>query len=200
MSVVQNFVLEASMKYVCFICAVATMLVPAAAGPTQKTVEEKNLTIISAEASADGRSAIAKEIIEECIVSLPAVADLEPLVEAKSKYLRHINGKENNNKYVKTYTAKVEIHYLIRQKEMIIITTNSVPAQKPVIKEIERMVRKVETVISDPQEGDLFADRSPREYYFTSGQKAAQNAKARAEVWLKQHRGVVCPPKQETSQ
>jgi hypothetical protein len=115
------------------------------------------------------------------------------MVEAQSLYLKHINGKEGDNRHVKTYTATVEIHYLVRQKELIIITMNTVPAKEPVLKEVSRTVRMSETISSDSGEGDLFADRSPRRYYFTSAEGAAENARARAGVWLKQHAGVVCP-------
>jgi hypothetical protein len=174
-----------------FLCVLAWTVVWA--GPAGKAVTEKNVTVISAETSADGTSKIAKEIVEEFIVSLPSADELEPLVATKSQYLKHVNGKEEDNRHVKTYTAQVEIHYLVRQKELIIITTNSVQAQEPVIKEVERTIRKSETVVSDPNEGDLFANRSPREYFFTTAKGAAENARQRAQVWLKNHAHVVCP-------
>jgi hypothetical protein len=122
-------------------CAVWAGPVAETKSQDTKTLVTKNVTIVSAEASADGKSQIGKEIVEECIVSLPQASELAPLVEAHSLYLKDINGKPGDNRYVKTYTAKVEINYLLRQKELIIITTNSVPASEPVIKEVSRTVR-----------------------------------------------------------
>ncbi|MBD3391865.1 MAG: hypothetical protein GF418_07395 [Chitinivibrionales bacterium] len=177
------------LAWVC--CACACMAAPRVSAG--ENAENKNVTIISAQSSADGKSQIAKEIVEECIVSLPSPAKLEAVTEAKTEYLRHINGKEDDNRHMKTYRATVEIHYLVRQKELIIITTSSVTGQEPVLKEVERMVRESATIRSDPNEGDVFANRSPREYFFSSPEKAAASAKKRAHVWLNNHTHAVCP-------
>jgi len=181
------------MRSIAIAWLIACANIAAGAGNAAKNVEEKNITIIQAEMSADGKTRIAREIVEECIVSLPDTAELEPAVEARSVYVRNVNGKDGDNRHVKTYTARVEIHYLVRQKELIIITSNSVPAQEPVLKEVERTVREVEVVTSDPNDGDIFAAISPRQYYFTTAQGAAENARQRARVWLKNHAGIICP-------
>jgi hypothetical protein len=136
---------------------------------------------------------VRKELVEECIVSLPAAGELVATTKAQTRYLKDIDGKEGDDRYVKTYAASVTINYLVRQKELIIITTSSIAGQEPVIKEVERMVRKSETIVSDPEEGDLFAGNSPRRYYFSSPEKAEQDARERAGAWLKQHKHVVCP-------
>jgi hypothetical protein len=162
-------------------------------GSKAGATENKNITIIAAESKADGKSEVRKELVEECIVSLPKPQGLVATTKAHTKYLKDIDGKEGDDRYVKTYTASVEINYLVRQKELIIITTSSVTGQEPVIKEVERMVRKSETIVSDPEEGDLFAGSSPRRYYFSDPGKAEQDARDRAAAWLKQHADVVCP-------
>jgi hypothetical protein len=170
------------------------MCVPVLAqkGAVEKTVQEKNVTVISAETSADGKSTIAKEVVDECIVSLPRADELEPMTTAQPVFVKNANGKEGDNRHVKAYTATCEIHYLVRQKELIIITTNSVTAQVPVIKEVTRTVRSSEKIASDSNEGDVFEDLTPRRYYFSTAKGAAENARARARVWLKNHASVVC--------
>jgi hypothetical protein len=152
----------------------------------------KNVTVISAQTSADGASQVSKELLDECIVSLPKAADIEPFVDAKVLYVRDVNGKKDSNKYVNTFVAHVEIHYLMRQREMIIITSNSVPSQSPVIKEVTRMVPRCDTVYSAAQEGDVFAGTTPRTYYFTKQEDAAKSAQSRAATWIKQHEPILC--------
>jgi hypothetical protein len=133
------------------------------AADAKTTTVNKNVTIISAQTSADGASQVSKELLDECIVLLPKAAELEPFVDAKVLYVRDINGKKDNNKYVNTFVARVEIHYLMRQREMIIITSNAVPSQAPVIKEVTRTVPRCDTVYSAIQEGDVFSGTTPRD-------------------------------------
>jgi predicted outer membrane protein len=153
----------------------------------------KNVTIISTQSSADGKSNVSKEVVEECIVSLPRASELDALTEARSVYLKQINGKDDDNRYVKVYSATIEVNYLVRQKELIIITTNSVTGQEPVIKEVERTVPGKQIITSDSENGDLFAGHSPRKYYFSSAEAATRDARKRAEIWIKQNRSIVCP-------
>ena len=178
------------MRYMSLILISVSLL---ASWTLAQTNEEKNVTIITTQSSADGKSQIAKELLEECIVKLPNVKSLEALIETESKFLRDINGKKNDNRHLKVFSATISINYLVRQKEMIIITTNSVTGQEPVVKEVERTVPKSVTIQSDPDEGDLYASGQSRDYYFSTPEKAEENAKKRARIWIKQHETQVCP-------
>ncbi|MBD3317272.1 MAG: hypothetical protein GF344_15910 [Chitinivibrionales bacterium] len=175
------------------VCAMVCLSTQAWGAEEEDRIQDKNVTIISAKSTADGKSQVHKEIVEECIVSIPDASDLAATTNAHTRYLKDINGEAGDDRYVKTYTAAVTINYLIRQKELLIITTNSVAGREPVIKEVERTVKKSETIVSDPEDGDLFAGNSPRRYYYGTKEAAEKDARARALIWLKQHRDVICP-------
>lgn len=162
----------------------------AAEGKT--TTVNKNITIISTQPSADGATRVAKELLDECIVSLPKTGEVEPFVDAKVLYVHDVNGKKGNDTYINSFVGRVEIHYLMRQREMIIITSNSVPSQSPVFKEVTRTVPRCDTVFSASQEGDVFTGTTPRLYYFTKQEDAKKSARSRAEIWIKQHEPILC--------
>ena len=63
------------------------------------------MTVVGATANADGKSQIDSQIIEECVQSLPTASELEPVVNAKSKYLKMINGDINDNNTTPIETA-----------------------------------------------------------------------------------------------
>lgn len=157
--------------------------------------DDKNITVISGTSTADGKSLVRKEVLEECIVSLPKVADLEAQINSESRYLRQINGDPNKNDYVKTYSATIEINYVLYQKVLIIITTSSIQGQEPVTKIVEKRLKRTKVFTSNSSEGDLFANRSQRAYFFSSSEKAVEDVKKRARIWLNQQAAVVCQGK-----
>ncbi|MFC1585006.1 hypothetical protein ACFL5V_05620 [Fibrobacterota bacterium] len=157
--------------------------------------ETKNVTLISAQSTADGKSKFWKELLEECIVSLPRAADLEAEVESQTQYLKEVNGKKGQDKHTKTYAASLEINYMLYQKRLMIVTTSSVQGQEPVMKEVEGKVKKTKKFTSNSTEGDIYAGRSNRQYYFSSSEGAVKDVKKRAAIWLKQQSAVVCKDK-----
>ncbi|MFC1584635.1 hypothetical protein ACFL5V_03705 [Fibrobacterota bacterium] len=171
---------------------IAGAAIPALADEDAK---DKNITLISAQSSADGKSMVRKELLEECIVSLPGQESLEAEVTSSSQYLKGINGDNSRNKFVKTYKASLGINYMLRQKELIIVTTSSVQGQEPVMKVFERNIMQSKVFRSNPTEGDLYAGRSKRQYYFSTAEGAVNDVKKRAATWLKQKSAVVCRDK-----
>ncbi len=157
--------------------------------------DDKNITVISGTSTADGKSDVRKEVLEECIVSLPRVNDLEAQVTSESRYLKEINGEPNKNEYVKTYTAQIEINYVLFQKVLIIITTSSIQGQEPITKIVEKRLKQSKVFDSNPSEGDIFANRSNRQYFFSSQEKAIEDVKKRAKTWLNQQAAVTCNKK-----
>ena len=157
--------------------------------------ENKNITLISAQSTADGKSEVWRELLEECVVSLPKVSDLEAEVTAQPRFLKEINGETGRNQHTQTYSAAIEINYMIHQKELIIITTSSVQGQEPITKVVERNIRRNKRFDSDPGSGDIYANRSQRQYFFSSAEKAVEDVKQRAAIWLKQQNAVVCADK-----
>lgn len=164
-------------------------------GWTEEDVKDKNITVISGTSTADGASTIHKELLEECIVSLPQASTLEAQVSAKSLFLKGINGDVNKNEFVNTYSAYIDINYILYQKVLIIITTNSIQQSEPKTQIVEKRIKQSKRFVADPSQGDIFAGKSMREYYFSTAQGAVANARKRAAIWLKQQSAVICRKK-----
>ena len=161
----------------------------------ERKTENKNVTVIEGQSSADGSSEVHREIIEDCIRSLPRADRLQPQITSQPVYLQEINGEAGHNGWVKSYTARLDVNYLSSEKEMIVITTRSVQAQPPVIKNVSKILQHTETFTSDPSEGGTFAGRSNRQYYFTTREDAIKDVQARAAVWIEQQKAVLCTAK-----
>lgn len=158
----------------------------------EKQVIEKDVTVIHAQSTADGKSEVGERVLEECIVSLPQVEDLVPDVKSESIFLKEINGDPAKNDFVKAYTAEIEINYMVYQKVLVVVTTNSVKGQEPVMKVMEKSLKQSKRFTSNSSDGDLYAGRSRRQYYFSTSDGAANDVKKRAAVWLKQQAAVTC--------
>ena len=157
--------------------------------------ENKNVTVVHAGSSADGKSDISEKLLEECIVSLPAAEDLDAEVTSQSAFVKEINGDPNRNDFVKMFQASIEINYMLHQQSIIIVTTASIQGQEPVMRVVEKNLRQTKRFESNPTQGEYFAGRSAREYYFPTAEDAIADVKHRAMVWLKQQSAVVCNPK-----
>lgn len=177
---------------VAIIPLLASVIVVSQAFAQNSGTGNKNITIIQGQSSADGKSQVAERLLEECIESLPDAATLEPVVMAESRFLKEINGDPSKNDFVKTYTASLDINYMIRQKVLIVVTTNSVQGQEPVMKVMDKSLQQSKHFISNGADGDLYAGRSHRQYYFSSSEAAIKDVQKRAAAWIKQQSAVVC--------
>ena len=166
------------------------VLVPAAF--SEEKNDSKNITIIRGQSTADGSSQVTERLLEECIGSLPDPASLEPIVNSQSQYLKEINGDPAKNDFVKTYTATLEINYIVKQKALIVVTTNSVQGQEPVMKVLEKTLTRSKKFTSNDGDGDLFAGRSRRQYYFSTPEGAINDVRGRASAWIRQQSAVLC--------
>jgi hypothetical protein len=171
--------------------ALGATLAFSAEAAKEKT-ERKNITFIKAEGTADGSSEISRESVKECIVTLPTVEALEPDVISDSRYLKEVNGETAKNEWTKIYTAKITINYQVYKKDLLIVTTKSVEGKEPTIRDVEKRLPKSQDFESNPANGDTYAGRSNRQYYFTKPELAIADAKSRAKVWLKQQAPLVC--------
>lgn len=153
---------------------------------------EKDVTIIHGTSTADGKSEVGERILEECIVSLPGVNELVSEVTSSSQYLKEINGDPQKNDFVKTHSAALEINYILYQKVLIVVTTNSVKGQEPVMKVMEKNLKQTKRFESNSADGDLYAGRSHRAYYFSTAEGASEDVKKRASAWIKQQSAVMC--------
>jgi hypothetical protein len=153
--------------------------------------ERKTVTFVNA-GNAEGGTEIAKEKVKECIVALPAADALEPDVTSDSRFLKEINGDPAKNEWVKTYTARLTINYQVYKKDLLIVSTKSVEGMEPTMKDVEKRLPESKEFISNPDDGDTYAGRSNRQYYFTKKEEAANDVKTRAKVWLKQQMPLVC--------
>jgi hypothetical protein len=152
----------------------------------------KNITVIQGTSTADGKSQVAERLLEECIVSLPNPETIEPIVESESAFLKEINGDPSKNDFVKTYTASLEINYIIRQKALIVVTTSSVQGQEPVMKVLDKTLTQSKRFTSNSSDGDLYAGRSRRQYYFSTSEGAKKDVQSRAAAWIKQQSAIIC--------
>lgn len=159
------------------------------------TDENKKVTKIYSTSSANGKSNVSKELLEECILSLPAANKLEADVKRKTQFLKGINGDKSKKDHMDTYEATIEINYMLYQKELIVITTNSIESSKPVMEEKDRKLQQSKSFQSKSENGDLFAGRSNRKYYFSTKEAAIKDVKKSASTWLKQKQAVLCPDK-----
>jgi len=187
--------MEEPMKKVVFTALSLMAFSAGSFGATDKNnTENKNITLVSAQSSVDGKSDINEKLLEECIVSLPALSDLEAEVSSSAGYLKEINGDPNKNDFAKSYTAVIEINYMVHQQSLIIVTTASVQGQEPVMKVFEKNIKQTKRFESNPTEGENYAGRSNRVYYFPTAEAAVSDVKRRAAIWLKQQAAVVCKP------
>ncbi|MGD9200930.1 MAG: hypothetical protein PVI26_05165 [Chitinispirillia bacterium] len=152
----------------------------------------KNVTVITGTSTADGKSTVSKEILEECIESLPDASTLEAQITSKSEYLKGINGDINKNEFVITYTADIEINYMLYQKVLLIITTNSIQGKEPLTQIIEKRQKMSKHFASNSSQGDIYAGKSNRKYYFSTEEGAKKDVLKRAAIWLKQQSAVIC--------
>jgi len=158
----------------------------------QTETQNKSITLINSHTTADGLSQVQERVLEECIVSLPEPQQLTAEVVSDARYLKHINDDPDRNEFIRFYKAKVEVNYMVYQKSLIIVTSNSVPAQEPVMKVVEKKIRETKLFESRESHGDIFAGRSDRMYYFSSEQAAVADALERAKIWLEQQAPIVC--------
>jgi hypothetical protein len=158
----------------------------------RKSGADKNVTVIQSQSSADGTSQLSERLLEECIVSLPNPEIIDPVVTSESQFLKEINGDPSKNDFVKTFSATLEINYMIHQKSLIVVTTNSIQGQEPVMKVMEKKLQQTKQFVSSSTDGDLYAGRSHRQYYFSTPEGAKKDVQTRASAWIKQQSAVIC--------
>jgi hypothetical protein len=150
--------------------------------------------VVQAASTVDGKSEISEKLLEECIVSLPQVEDLDAEVTSQVAFMKEINGDPNKNDFVKSYHAVIEINYMLHQQSLIIVATSSIQGQEPVMKVVEKTLRQSKLFESNPSEGEYYAGRSLRQYYFPTAEAAISDVKRRVGIWIKQQSAVVCKP------
>jgi hypothetical protein len=154
--------------------------------------ERKNITVITAQGTADGSSEISREAVKECIVTLPTAEALDPDVVSESRFLKEVDGDPNRNEWTKVYTAKITINYQVYKKDLLIVATKSVEGKEPTMREVDKRLPQSKEFVSNPADGNTYAGRSNRQYYFTKQDDAVLDVKNRAKVWLKQQTPLLC--------
>jgi len=156
------------------------------------SAEDKKITKIYGLTSADGKSHVSKELLEECIDAMPAPANLVAVTNSSTQFMKGINGDDKQKDHVKSYSATVDVNYMLYQKELIIITTNSIGGTKPVLEEKVLRIKQSKSFHSKSANGNMFAGRSKRQYYFSSEAAAVKDAKQQASAWIKSQSAVIC--------
>jgi len=155
--------------------------------------ERKSLTLISAETSADGQTQVHRELLEECILDLPTPSELVPVVTRNEEFLKAKDGNLDRNESTQTFSAVIDVGYVVRQTKLLIITTSSIEKTEPILKEVEGRLPRSVQFQSDSKNGDHFAGRGlARVYYFGTKQAAIDDVRVRAIAWLAQQKTVYC--------
>jgi len=176
------------------ILALTLIVAAGSAGPGQAS-DPKIATVVAVGSNTDGSSQIKTEVIAECIQYLPSVADLQPVVDARPRFLKAIGGNIDRNESVRTYSASIELTYVVRRKQLVVVTTSSVERSEPVLQEVEGRFDKSIRFESDQNNGDQYYGRDITKYfYFSNEQSAVEDAMRRATAWLKQKQAVMCGP------
>ncbi len=183
---------QASIHHVLALVAVLT----AAAGSAVAEEPRKSIaTIVATESPADGTSQIHTEVLEECIMTLPTLEQLQPVTDARSEFLKAINGDIENNASTRTFSATVSVTYSLYQKKLVVVTANTVEKSEPVLREVDGRFDQSVVFESNPENGDSFAGRDlVKEYYFSTPEGAAADAMRKAEAWIKQKQALLCGP------
>ncbi|MCX7727112.1 MAG: hypothetical protein N2053_09725 [Chitinispirillaceae bacterium] len=63
------------------------------------------------------------------------------------------------------------------------------------MKVMDKSLKQTKVFTSDPSNGDIYAGRSRRQYYFSTAEAAAKDVKERAAAWIKQQQAVICSKK-----
>ncbi len=153
----------------------------------------KVITVVDAAGRGVGTSQIEADIISECISMLPSEAELAPVVEAKSVFLKNIGGDIERNESVRTYHATIDLSYVIYQRQLVVVTMNTVEKSDPLIKEVDRRFEREMHFESNPENGDQWSGRElVKDYYYSTPEAAVDDVLRRARAWLKQKRSVMC--------
>ena len=163
------------------------------ASPGQADESLRSVHALVGVGGVDGSSQIQKEVIEECIMQLPTLEQLRPVVDAKALFLKNINGELDNNASVRTYSAVIDLTYAVFQKTLVVVTTNSVERSEPVFREVGGRFDQSIRFESNSENGDMFYGRDlAKEYFFSTQEAAIDDAKRRAQAWIEQKRAVMC--------
>jgi hypothetical protein len=174
---------------------VLVALILGSAGGGFAEEKERSIHTVVGAGSVDGSSQIQKEVIEECIMRVPSLDQLRPVADSTSRFLKAINGDLDHNASVRTWSARIELTYVVHQKTLVVVTTNSVESTDPVFREVGGRFDRSILFESNPENGDMFHGRGlAKEYFFSSEEKAVADATRRARAWLEQKSAVLCSP------
>lgn len=153
--------------------------------------QEKTIAIVSQAGVATPE--IRRDLVEDCIQSLPSAETLNPVTEAKELFLKHRKGVNGDNGHTKVWTARIRLGYLVRQKHLYVASSGGVQAQPVQFREALSSFQTEELIESHPGDSDFMAGANPRTYYFISSEQAAASARKRAQQRLTELRGRLCP-------
>lgn len=141
--------------------------------------------------SNNGEVKIYKETLQECIGAIPDLNAVQAVISSEPVFAKGINGTTEKN-WIKKYTASITINYTMVKTSLYLVTQKSIDPKKPDFKEFNKREVKSMTFVSESSNGDSFAGRSHRFYYFSSAEKATTDVKKQATVWLSTQEAVMC--------
>jgi hypothetical protein len=121
------------------------------------------------------------------------MSQLRPVTDSTSRFMKAIGGELENNRSIRTYSASIELTYVIYRKTLVVVTTSSIERSEPVFREADGRFDRSIVFVSNPENGDMFAGRNlVKEYFFSTEQGAVEDARRRAQAWLEQKGAVRC--------
>ncbi len=154
--------------------------------------EDKRITIVRANAVSSQNDSIQSRLLEECIEMVPTLSGLSPSVEKAPIYLKEVNGHKEENGFWDTYSAVLNLSYKVKQKELLVVPGSKIIDGEPQLKVLEKSLMKNKKFSSRSGNGDIFAGRSKRKYYFSTEDGAVYDVMLQAENWLKSQNAVLC--------
>lgn len=152
----------------------------------------KNITIVTVRDTGGSETTISREPMDECITDIPDLNAIQGVSSCTTFFAKGIDGDNYARSWVTEYNGSVIVHYMLQQSELIIVTTKSIHAIPPQFKEVKKKFRQSITFTSDHSNGDLMVGRSYRRNIFTTPEKAVEDARTKAKVWLSQQGAVIC--------
>jgi len=161
--------------------------------------QDKTITIIKVKANTkdNGKITIYKEILDECITNIPEIDNIQADYISETKFVKGINYDHNEDKllikdFVKIYTATVEVNYMLRQTQVLIVSTKSIKGNPPEFKKMYKKQKRTKRFKSRHQNGNTYGGRSKRFYFHNKYEDAQKDARRQAKIWLSSQKAVMC--------
>jgi hypothetical protein len=154
--------------------------------------KNQKITIVNVVDTGKAEVVIDYRLLCSCVESMPDPDSLEGILSSDNEFVKGINGDPINNAWVRKYSAMLELPYMIQERELMTIAIKSLDAKDPMLKELKKLKFSSRLFLSDSRNGDSFAGRSNRQYYFSTPELAMEDVRNKAKVWIQNRKNILC--------